>query len=124
VDSDALLQSASLSVQIRNDGGAIDIGANYGIYALTIANAVGVDGRVFALEPVAKTTGYLKHSLDVNNFKQAEVLPFAISAAPWAVGARIRLHHIPFGIHLLLNYPGKNKSEAEIIVLPVLWQLG
>jgi FkbM family methyltransferase len=94
-------------VQTRNDGGAIDIGANYGVYALTIAIAVGVDGRVFAFEPVAKTAGYLKQILDVNNFKQAEVLPFAISAAIWTVGDRIRLDYIPFGIHLPLNYPRK-----------------
>ena len=74
MDSDGLLHSASLSVQTRNDGGAIDIGANYGVYALTIANAVGVDGRVVAFEPMAKTADYLKKSLDVNVFKQAEVL--------------------------------------------------
>ncbi len=61
---------------------AIDIGANYGVYALTMANAVGVDGRVFAFEPVAKTAGYLKQSLDANNFKQAELLQLAISVAP------------------------------------------
>ena len=61
---------------------AIDIGANYGVYALTMANAVGVDGKVFAFEPVAKTAGYLKQSVDANNFKQAEVLQLAISAAP------------------------------------------
>jgi len=61
---------------------AIDIGANYGVYALTMANAVGVDGRVFAFEPVAKTAGYLKQSLDANDFKQAEVLQIAISVAP------------------------------------------
>jgi FkbM family methyltransferase len=60
----------------------IDIGANYGVYALTMANAVGVDGRVFAFEPVAKTAGYLRQSLDANNFKQAEVLQLAISVAP------------------------------------------
>lgn len=61
---------------------AIDIGANYGVYALTMANAVGVDGKVFAFEPVDKTAGYLKQSLDANNFKQAEVFQLAISAAP------------------------------------------
>ena len=61
---------------------AIDIGANYGVYALTMANAVGVDGRVVAFEPVAKTASYLKQSIDANNFKQAEVLQLAISAAP------------------------------------------
>jgi FkbM family methyltransferase len=61
---------------------AIDIGANYGVYALTMANAVGIDGRVFAFEPVAKTAGYLKQSLDANNFKQAEVFQLAISVAP------------------------------------------
>jgi len=61
---------------------AIDIGANYGVYALTMANAVGVDGRVFAFEPVAKTAGYLRQSFEANNFKQAQVLQLAISVAP------------------------------------------
>jgi FkbM family methyltransferase len=61
---------------------AIDIGANYGVYTLTMANAVGVDGKVYAFEPVAKTADYLKQSLDSNNFKQAEVLQLAISVSP------------------------------------------
>lgn len=60
----------------------IDIGANYGVYALTMAKAVGIDGRVFAFEPATTTADYLKQSLDANSFKQAEVLQLAITSEP------------------------------------------
>jgi protein-L-isoaspartate O-methyltransferase len=39
---------------------ALDIGANYGVYALAMAQRVGRTGRVTAFEPAAATADYLR----------------------------------------------------------------
>jgi FkbM family methyltransferase len=49
---------------------AIDIGANYGVYALSIAHAVGPGGRVWAFEPAAGTAALLARSIAANGYTQ------------------------------------------------------
>ena len=46
----------------------LDIGANYGLYGLTIAAAAGPDARIAAFEPAARTASYLRRSVDKNGF--------------------------------------------------------
>src|SRR5688572_23160072 len=46
----------------------IDIGANYGVYALSMARAVGPTGRVWAFEPASSTAGLLAQSIATNDF--------------------------------------------------------
>ena len=58
---------------------AIDIGANYGVYTLTIAKAVGPQGRVWAFEPASTTADYLAQSLLANGFSQVELIRAALS---------------------------------------------
>lgn len=53
---------------IRPGQQAIDIGANHGLYALTLAKAVGPDGRVWAFEPASGTAALLDASIAVNGF--------------------------------------------------------
>jgi FkbM family methyltransferase len=47
---------------------AIDVGANYGVYTLSIAQAVGPTGAVWAFEPASGTAAFLEQSISVNNF--------------------------------------------------------
>ena len=42
----------------------IDIGANYGVYALSMARAVGPAGRVWAFEPASGTASLLAAGID------------------------------------------------------------
>jgi FkbM family methyltransferase len=46
----------------------IDIGANYGVYALTMAKAVGPAGRVWAFEPASAPVRFLEQSIARNHF--------------------------------------------------------
>ena len=57
----------------------IDIGANYGTYALTAAKLVGVHGNVLAFEPASKTADYLKRSIELNSFGNIRLLQCALS---------------------------------------------
>jgi protein O-GlcNAc transferase len=45
---------------------AVDIGANYGLFTLSMAKVVGREGHVWAFEPASTTAAYLERSLDAN----------------------------------------------------------
>jgi len=59
----------------------IDIGANYGVYALTMAKIVGPTGAVWAFEPASSTAALLAQGVAANNFSQVVVECSAISSA-------------------------------------------
>jgi FkbM family methyltransferase len=60
---------------------AIDIGANLGVYALSMARRVGPEGRVFAYEPGSVARGFLMRSAVHNGVGNLQTLPFALSQA-------------------------------------------
>ena len=61
---------------------AIDIGANFGVYTLSMARCVGPQGRVWAYEPASSTADALTASVALNGFSQVSVERCAVSSAP------------------------------------------
>jgi protein O-GlcNAc transferase len=49
---------------------AIDIGANYGVFTLSMAQAVGPNGRIWAFEPASTTFEFLSKSVAINESRQ------------------------------------------------------
>ena len=60
---------------------AIDVGANYGVYTLSIAKAVGPSGAVWAFEPASSTAAFLEQSIAANHFTQVVLERSALSRA-------------------------------------------
>jgi len=58
---------------------ALDIGANAGLYTLTMAQHVGSSGYVLAFEPTQKMVDLLKISININNFSNIDVVCAALS---------------------------------------------
>jgi FkbM family methyltransferase len=58
---------------------AIDIGANYGVYTLSIAKVVGPTGTVWAFEPASSTAAFLAQGIAANNFTQVVLERSALS---------------------------------------------
>ena len=58
---------------------AIDVGANYGVYTLALARAVGSSGRIWAFEPASRTAGFLTQSLELNGFSQVKLMELGLS---------------------------------------------
>ena len=61
-------------------GTAIDAGANWGYFALVAAAAVGIRGRVIALEPDPRQTARLSRNLELNAFRHVEAVASAAAA--------------------------------------------
>jgi len=59
----------------------IDIGANYGVYTLTMAKLVAPNGAVFAFEPAAATAERLRNSIALNAMSQITFVQAAVSAS-------------------------------------------
>jgi FkbM family methyltransferase len=57
----------------------IDIGANYGVYALSMAQRVGAKGYVWAFEPASSTAKLLAKGIAINGFKQISLEQSALS---------------------------------------------
>ncbi len=59
---------------LRRGMHALDIGANYGLYALSMAQAVGESGRVVAVEPGSSTAAFLRTGVALNGFGNVDVV--------------------------------------------------
>ncbi len=58
---------------------AIDIGANYGVYTLTMAKTVRAAGRVWAFEPASAPARFLEQSIEHNQFTNIVLSQTALS---------------------------------------------
>ncbi len=58
---------------------AVDIGANHGVYALSMARRVGPNGSVYAYEPAAETCGYLSTSKEQNRLQNLHIIGAAVA---------------------------------------------
>ena len=59
----------------------VDIGANYGLYTLTMAKSVGPSGNVWSFEPASTTASFLAESISCNDFSHVVLEKSAISSA-------------------------------------------
>jgi protein O-GlcNAc transferase len=60
----------------------IDIGANYGVYTLPMAQKVGASGHVWAFEPSSSTAQFLAQGIAANGFGHVTLEQQAVSSAP------------------------------------------
>jgi FkbM family methyltransferase len=57
----------------------VDIGASYGVYALTAARCVGATGRVWAFEPSSATAACLARGIERNRFDAMQLIQAGLS---------------------------------------------
>jgi FkbM family methyltransferase len=69
---------------------ALDIGANFGVYTVAMAQAVGGEGSVQAFEPTPATAAVLRATVAENDARQVRVHQLAVSDR--AGTARLSLH--------------------------------
>jgi len=64
---------------IKPDMKVLDIGANYGCYAMTMANLIGDKGHLWAFEPASSTVSFLTKSISTNGFGNVTLIKAALS---------------------------------------------
>ena len=60
----------------------IDIGANYGVYTLSMARTVGAEGRLWSFEPASRTANLLADGIAANGFTHVNLERSALSSRP------------------------------------------
>jgi FkbM family methyltransferase len=70
----------------------IDIGANYGVYALPMAEKVGPTGHVWAFEPASSTAHFLAQGVAANGFRHVTLEQKAVSSAPGSAQLAVNVH--------------------------------
>ncbi len=88
---------------------AVDIGANHGVYALTLAKFAGPSGEVWAFEPASSTLGYLRKSVEKNALNNLHVIACGLSnrvgSASFFIGDNSELNSLHEG-------PGLTRGET------------
>ena len=76
----------------------VDVGANYGVYTLTMAKACGPSGKVWSFEPAKATAAYLEASVRANGFTNVTVVKAGLSntrrRAVLSTQANSELNHV------------------------------
>ncbi len=79
----------------------VDIGANYGLYSLSLAEIAGPAGYVWSIEPASQTAAFLRKSVEVNALGNITVIQKALSnragTARLSVEANAELNSISQG---------------------------
>lgn len=68
----------------------VDIGANYGVYTVSMARAVGPAGHVWAFEPASGTASLLAATIKANGYEHVSLEQSALSSATGT--AQLSLH--------------------------------
>jgi FkbM family methyltransferase len=92
----------------------IDIGANYGVYTLPMAQKVGYSGHVWAFEPTSSTAQILAKGIKENAFAQVTLEQNAVSNASGT--AQLSLHRDPEGNSIIHNQSAAGESETVSLV--------
>jgi FkbM family methyltransferase len=91
---------------------AIDIGANFGVYALTMARLVGSGGKVWAFEPARETAATLSRSVARNGFGNMQLVQAALSERE---GVAELFHHGQSELNSLIHGAGDATLGTETV---------
>jgi FkbM family methyltransferase len=94
----------------------VDIGANYGVYTLSLARRIGAEGRVWSFEPASRTAGFLRRSIVENGCTNITLVQSALSRedgrATLALDANSELNSLTGGAGA-----GSVTEEVEVTTL-------
>ncbi len=92
----------------------IDIGANYGVYTLPMAQKVGARGHVWAFEPASGTAQFLAQSIAANGFSQVTLEQKAVSSKPGSAQLALHVHSELRSIVHGTDSPGGSETVSVV----------
>jgi FkbM family methyltransferase len=91
-----------------------DVGANFGYYAVTLADALRDDCRVFAFEPMPSTYRRLRHHIELNALQDV-IRAFPVALADEAGFARMTVDNCNSGAATLSDSGGIERVEVSTL---------
>lgn len=114
---------------LKQEDTFIDVGANIGWLSLVGANAVGINGKVIAFEPVPSTFEILKSNKELNKFSQITLHQFALGNSEEIVtiypetdnrgGASILNHESDCGIEIEVKKLDNLELNTKVDVIKI-----
>ena len=102
--------------EIKRGDVVLDIGANIGYYTLIFAKLVGEEGKVFAFEPDPTNFSLLKKNVEINGYKNVELVQKAVSNKTGKI--KLYLSRYNNVCHCIYNsHDGRQSIEVETIRL-------
>jgi FkbM family methyltransferase len=102
---------------VRPGGVAIDVGANYGYYSLLLADLVGPEGKVYAVEPNPDVAPLLRRSIALNGFAaRTQVCEVAAGAVDGATATLFAPEHEPKNAALAAAPPGGPGAMHQVTI--------
>jgi len=98
---------------LRPGMAVVDVGANYGMYTITSAAAVGKDGRVWAYEPASLPRSCLTQSLSNNHLDNVQL-------AAQAMSDHIGVARLGIAMNAELNSLNESGQSGEEVPLTTL----
>ncbi|MBD89012.1 MAG: hypothetical protein CL940_01585, partial [Deltaproteobacteria bacterium] len=89
----------------------VDVGANYGTFSLSLAKAVGPEGRVLAVEPTPDTADCLRQSIDANEASNLELIEVALADEEGVLHLRLESDS---ELNALTDGPSPDGSTVEV----------
>ena len=96
---------------------AVDIGANLGVYALTMAKLVARGGKVWAFEPTSECAAALRRSAEHNDFTNLQLVQMALSDQE---GAAALHRHGNSELNSLVHTAEAGTLETETVMVSTL----
>ena len=101
---------------IKDGNIVVDIGANIGYFTLIFARLVGEKGKVFAFEPEPNNFNLLKKNIEINGYKNVNLINKAVSNKSGKI--KLYIDNVNYGGHsLIAEIPNRQSIEIESIKL-------
>jgi FkbM family methyltransferase len=104
-------------INLRKGDIALDIGAHYGYYTLIFARKPGQTGLVIAVEPNPQCLQFLFSNIALNNLKNVQVIPYALSSKIGTTRLYKAGHR---GLSTIMDDHGKGSIAVETMPLDSL----
>lgn len=99
----------------RPDWHALDIGANHGVYSLSLASSGAA--KIWAFEPTSEPRLYLRNSVALNDFgSQIQILPVGLSNEPKMAEILLFGHSEENTIHRMPDEKRPHKTETVMLL--------
>jgi FkbM family methyltransferase len=121
---DAFFESAEIKELCRyiKPGVAMDIGANIGIYTISMAKEMGAKGEIWSFEPLPPNVKQVEDNLLLNNLNNARIYPIALGNENGTIALKLSDDDMFASTVEVFSYESGKTLDVAIKKLDTVWQ--